>query len=67
MSSKKSKFSFFLLALAIIVIVLVGSSESIVYSRAHDYQEFYNVEEGASLNSILEDFELPFLKKNLLK
>ena len=50
-----------------VVIVLVGSSESIVYSRAHDNQEFYNVEEGASLNSILEDFELPFLKKNLLK
>ena len=45
----------------------MGSSESIVYSRAHDNQEFYNVEEGASLNSILEDFELPFLKKNLLK
>ena len=67
LSSKKSKFSFFLLALAIIVIVLVGSSESIVYSRAHDNQEFYNIEEGASLNSILEDFELPFLKKNLLK
>ena len=67
LSSKKSKFSFFLLTLAIVVIVLVGSSESIVYSRAHDNQEFYNVEEGASLNSILEDFELPFLKKNLLK
>ena len=65
--SKKSKFSIFLFTLAIVVIVLLGSSESIVYSRAHDTKEFYNVEEGASFNSILEDFELPSLKKILLK
>ena len=65
--SKKSKFSIFLFTLAIVVIVLLGSSESIVYSRAHDTKEFYNVEEGASFNSILEDFELSSLKKILLK
>jgi hypothetical protein len=65
--SKKSKFSIFLSILAIVVIVLLGSSESIVYSRVHDTEEFYNVEEGASFNSILEDFELPSLKKILLK
>ncbi|MDC3271778.1 hypothetical protein OAU58_02140 [Gammaproteobacteria bacterium] len=38
-----------------------------MYSRVHDTREFYNVEEGSSFNSILEDFELPSLKKILLK
>ena len=67
LSSKKSKFSIFLLTLIIALIAVLGSSESIAYSRVDDNRDFYNVEEGASFNLILEDFQLPLLKKILLK
>lgn len=65
LSSKKSKFSIFLLTLIIALIAVLGSSESIAYSRVDDNRDFYNVEEGASFNLILEDFQLPLLKKIL--
>ena len=67
LSSKKSKFPIFLLTLIIALIAVVGSSESIAYSRVDDNRDFYNVEEGTSFNLMLEDFQLPLLKKILLK
>jgi cell division protein YceG involved in septum cleavage len=65
--SKKSKISLFFLALVISVIVLIGTSESFSHSRAHDDLESYTVKEGASFNTILEDFTLQPAHKFLLK
>ena len=67
MYSKKSKISLFLFAVAISVIVLIGSSESFSHSRVHNDLEFYSVKEGASFNTILEDFSLQPAHKFLLK
>ena len=46
---------------------MLGSAESISYSRVDDNKEFYNLEKGASFNSIFEDFQLSFVRKILLK
>jgi UPF0755 protein len=67
LSSKKSKFSIFILCVFISVIVLIGSSESFSHSRVHDDLQFYTVKEGGSFNSILEDFSLQPAEKFLLK
>ena len=67
LSSKKSKFLIFILILSIVALVLLGTAESISYSRASDKIEFYNVKKGASFNSILDDFALSPFKKTLLK
>ena len=67
LSSKKSKFLIFILSLSIVALVLLGTAESISYSRASDKIEFYNVKKGASFNSILDDFALSPFKKTLLK
>ena len=67
MSSKKSKLSLFLLSVVISVIITIGSSESFSNSRVHNDIQFYTVIEGASFNSILEDFALHPVQKFLLK
>ena len=67
LSSKRSKFSVFLFILVCVYIVLLGSAESISYSRVNDNKEFYNLEKGESFNSIFEDFQLSFVRKILLK
>ena len=67
LSSKKSKFFIFIFTLSIVALVLLGTAESISYSRASDKIEFYNVNKGASFNSILDDFALNPFKKILLK
>ena len=67
MSSKKSKFSIFLLSVVITVIALIGSSESFSHYRVHDELHFYNVKEGGSFNAMLEDFSLQPAHKFLLK
>ena len=46
---------------------MIGSSESFSNSRAHNEIQFYTVIEGASFNSILEDFALHPVQKFLLK
>ena len=46
---------------------MIGSSESFSNSRAHNDIQFYTVIEGASFNSILEDFALHPVQKFLLK
>jgi UPF0755 protein len=67
LSSKKSKLSLFLLSVVISVIIMIGSSESFSNSRVHNDIQFYTVIEGASFNSILEDFALHPVQKFLLK
>ena len=67
MSSKKSKLSLFLLSVVISVIIIIGSSESFSNSRVNNDIQFYTVIEGASFNSILEDFALHPVQKFLLK
>ena len=67
LSSKKSKLSLFLLSVVISVIITIGSSESFSNSRVHNDVQFYTVIEGASFNSILEDFALHPVQKFLLK
>ena len=67
LSSKKSKFLIFILTLSIVALVLLGTAESISYSRASDKIEFYNVNKGASFNSILDDFAVNPFEKILLK
>ena len=67
MSSKKSKLSLFLLSVVISVIIIIGSSESFSNSRVNNDIQFYTVIEGASFNSILEDFALHPVQKILLK
>ena len=46
---------------------MIGSSESFSNSRVHNDIQFYTVIEGASFNSILEDFALHPVQKFLLK
>ena len=46
---------------------MIGSSESFSNSRAHNDIQFYTGIEGASFNSILEDFALHPVQKFLLK
>ena len=58
LSSKISNIALLILSIAIPIIVLIGSSESYSHSRVTDDLEFYSVKEGASFNSILEDFPL---------
>ena len=67
LSSKKSKLSLFLLSVVISVIITIGSSESFSNSRVNNDIQFYTVIEGASFNSILEDFALHPVQKFLLK
>ena len=67
LSSKKSKLSLFLLSVVISVIITIGSSESFSNSRVNNDIQFYTVIEGASFNSILEDFALHTVQKFLLK
>jgi len=67
LSSKKSKFLISILTLSIVALVLLGTAESISYSRASDKIEIYNVNKGASFNSILDDFALNPFEKILLK
>ena len=67
LSSKKSKLSLFLLSVVISVIIIIGSSESFSNSRVNNDIQFYTVIEGASFNSILEDFALHPVQKFLLK
>ena len=67
LSSKKSKFFIFILSLLIVSLVLLGTAESFSHSRASDKIEFYNVNKGASFNSILDDFALNPFEKILLK
>ena len=67
LSSKKSKLSLFLLSVVISVIIIIGSSESFSNSRVNNDIQFYTVIEGASFNSILEDFALHPVQKILLK
>ena len=67
LSSKKSKFLIFILTLLIVSLVLLGTTESFSHSRASDKIEFYNVNKGASFNSILDDFALNPFEKVLLK
>ena len=67
LSSKKSKFFIFILILSIVALVLLGTAESFSHSRASDKIEFYNVNKGASFNSILDDFALNSFEKILLK
>ena len=67
LSSKKSKLSLFLLSVVISVIIMIGSSESFSNSRVNNDIQFYTVIEGASFNSILEDFALHPVQKFLLK
>jgi len=67
LSSKKSKFLIFILSLSIVALVLLGTAESISYSRASEKIEFYNVNKGASFNSILDDFAVNPFEKILLK
>ena len=67
LSSKKSKLSLFLLSVVISVIITIGSSESFSNSRVNNDIQFYTVIEGASFNSILEDFALHPVQKFFLK
>jgi len=67
LSSKKSKLSLFLLSVVISVIITIGSSESFSNSRVNNDIQFYTVIEGASFNSILEDFAFHPVQKFLLK
>jgi UPF0755 protein len=46
---------------------MIGSSESFSNSRVHNDIQFYTVIEGASFNSILEDFALHPVQKFLIK
>ncbi len=67
LSLKKSKFFIFLLSVFIIVIVLLGTSESFSHSRVTDKKEFYNVSKGSSFNAIIDDLTLNFVENVLLK
>ena len=67
LSSKKSKLSLFLLSVVISVIITIGSSESFSNSRVNNDIQFYTVIEGASFNSILEDFALHPVQNFFLK
>ena len=67
LSSKKSKFFIFILTVIIAAIVLLGTSESYSHLRASDKIEFYDVNNGDSFNSILDDFALNPFEKFLLK
>jgi UPF0755 protein len=67
LSSKISNISLFILSIVISIIVLIGSSESFSHSRVNNDVEFYSVKEGASFNSIIEEFTLQPAQKFLLK
>ena len=67
LSSKISNISLFILSIVISIIVLIGSSESFSHSRVNNDLEFYSVKEGASFNSIIEEFTLQPAQKFLLK
>ena len=67
LSSKISNISLFILSIVISIIVLIGSSESFSHSRVKNDLEFYSVKEGASFNSIIEEFTLQPAQKFLLK
>ena len=67
LSSKISNISLFILSTVISIIVLIGSSESFSHSRVNNNLEFYSVKEGASFNSIIEEFTLQPAQKFLLK
>ncbi len=49
------------------LIILIGTSESFTHNKVHDDLEFYTVKDGASFNSILEDFLPHPVQKFLLK
>ena len=67
LSSKKSKFLIFSLALFVFGIALLGSSESFTHSKVSNNLSNYTVTSGKSFNSILSEFSLNPIQIALLK